>query len=170
MLTIITDLSDVDERLSVLTELRVPAVLAGRPRADHRAPAVLGSDAATAVGSVVDDPVTVGHRRITRIAGLRPSSTPTHGPTRSAPRCSRADDVLVTDYSWKEGRRRHERWSPRSMESRRATTKMRPAISCPVGAPDPRRAGSRCRPRSLPSFAALADRAETSRSDAHLVQ
>lgn len=47
-----TDLWD-DSRLPVLTELGVPAVLVGRPRADHAAPAVWSDDAA-AVTMVVD--------------------------------------------------------------------------------------------------------------------
>lgn len=105
---IITDLWEVDERLPVLTELGVPAVLVGLPRADHPAPAVW-SDDATAAATVVDYLATLGHRRIARIAGLRSLE---HTSERIAAfraamleRGLSADDVLVTDYSWEEGAR-----------------------------------------------------------------
>lgn len=105
---ILTDLWDVDERLPVLAELGIPAVLVGQPRSDSAAPAVWSDDVA-AVTAVVDYLVTLGHRRIARIAGL-----PTLDHTRARITAFRAamedrglsgDDILVTDYSWEEGAR-----------------------------------------------------------------
>ena len=55
--------------IPVLEELQMPAVLAGRPRADTRLPAVWTDDAA-AVDAAVDYLVALGHRRIARVAGL----------------------------------------------------------------------------------------------------
>lgn len=105
---IVTDLWDVDDRLAVLAELGVPAVLVGKPRPGHAAPAVWSDDDA-AVATVVDYLATLGHRRIARIAGL-PALEHTNGRIEAfrAAMIRRGldpGDVLVTDYSWEEGAR-----------------------------------------------------------------
>jgi DNA-binding LacI/PurR family transcriptional regulator len=103
---VITDLWERDTRIPVLHQLRVPAVLVGRPRADSALPAVWSDDAA-AVVSVVDYLVALGHRRIARVAGL-PSLE--HTQVRVAAFHDAvaghhgADATVVdTDYSWEEG-------------------------------------------------------------------
>ncbi len=105
---IVTDLWDDDARLPVLTELGVPAVLVGHPRADVAAPAVWSDDAA-AVTTVVDYLVTLGHRRIARIAGLpaleHTNARITAFRTAMSERGLSEADVLITDYSWEEGAR-----------------------------------------------------------------
>lgn len=70
---VVTDLWTDDARIPVLTELRIPAVLAGPPRTDRPAAARLGTvwkDEAAAVEASVDYLVALGHRRIARVAGL----------------------------------------------------------------------------------------------------
>lgn len=66
---VVTDLWTEDARIPVLEELRVPAVLVSRPRADTRLGAVWIDDAA-AVEASVDYLVALGHRHIARVAGL----------------------------------------------------------------------------------------------------
>jgi DNA-binding LacI/PurR family transcriptional regulator len=69
---VVTDLWTEDSRIPVLTELRIPAVLAGPPRSDAAA-ARLGTvwkDDAAAVEASVDYLVALGHRTIARVAGL----------------------------------------------------------------------------------------------------
>ncbi len=66
---VVTDLYTEDARIPVIEELRIPAVLAGRPRTDARLGAVWADDTA-AVDSSVDYLVALGHRRIARVAGL----------------------------------------------------------------------------------------------------
>lgn len=69
---VVTDLWTEDSRIPVLTELRIPAVLAGPPRSDVPA-ARLGTvwkDEAAAIEASVDYLVALGHRTIARVAGL----------------------------------------------------------------------------------------------------
>ncbi|KQV13295.1 MULTISPECIES: LacI family DNA-binding transcriptional regulator [unclassified Kitasatospora] len=66
---VLTDLYAEDTRIPVIEELRIPAVLAGRPRTDARLGAVWTDDKA-AVDASVDYLVALGHRRIARVAGL----------------------------------------------------------------------------------------------------
>jgi DNA-binding LacI/PurR family transcriptional regulator len=66
---VLTDLYAEDSRIPVIEELRIPAVLAGRPRTDARLGAVWTDDTA-AVDASVDYLVALGHRRIARVAGL----------------------------------------------------------------------------------------------------
>ncbi|MEV0568514.1 LacI family DNA-binding transcriptional regulator [Dactylosporangium sp. NPDC050588] len=105
---VITDLWAEDARIPVLAELQMPAVLAGRPRADTRLPAVWTDDSA-AVDSAVDYLVALGHRRIARVAGLPALE---HTQVRIA--AFRAavhrhgigePQVVETDYTWEEGAR-----------------------------------------------------------------
>jgi DNA-binding LacI/PurR family transcriptional regulator len=105
---IITDLYREDERLRFLDELGIPAVLVGRPRAESNAPGVWSDDAA-AVTAAVDYLVTLGHRRIARVAGLPAldhtavrteaflAATHKHGLPDST--------VIDTDYTWEQGAR-----------------------------------------------------------------
>lgn len=105
---IVTDLWRSDARLPVLEELGIPAVLVGLPRADSTAPSVWSDDDA-AVTAVVDYLVTLGHRRIARIAGLPALEHTTNRiaafRAAMAARGLSPSDVLVTDYSWEEGAR-----------------------------------------------------------------
>ncbi|WP_433087442.1 LacI family DNA-binding transcriptional regulator [Dactylosporangium sp. CA-052675] len=103
---VITDLWTEDSRIEVLEELQIPAVLAGRPRADTRLPAVWTDDTA-AVESAVDYLVALGHRRLARVAGL-----PALDHTRVRIAAFRAavlghglaePTVVETDYTWEEG-------------------------------------------------------------------
>lgn len=105
---VITDLWAEDARIPVLAELQMPAVLAGRPRADTLLPAVWTDDSA-AVDSAVDYLVALGHRRIARVAGLPALE---HTQVRIA--AFRAavhrhgigePQVVETDYTWEEGAR-----------------------------------------------------------------
>ncbi len=105
---IVTDLWHDDSRLPVLERLGVPAVLVGRPRADSSLPGVWSDDAAP-VTSVVDYLVTLGHRRIARVAGLAALD---HTQVRTEAFLAAAKrhrlsgaDVVVTDYSWEQGAR-----------------------------------------------------------------
>jgi DNA-binding LacI/PurR family transcriptional regulator len=66
---LVTDVFTEDSRLPVITELGLPAVLVGRPREAVDLPAVW-SDDHSAVSSVVDYLVALGHHRIARVAGL----------------------------------------------------------------------------------------------------
>ncbi|RKE23059.1 LacI family DNA-binding transcriptional regulator [Streptomyces sp. TLI_171] len=66
---VVTDLYAQDSRIAVIDELRIPAVLAGRPRTDT-GPAAVWTDDTAAVDSSVDYLVALGHRRIARVAGL----------------------------------------------------------------------------------------------------
>ena len=105
---VLTDLWAEDTRIPVLEELQMPAVLAGRPRADTRLPAVWTDDSA-AVDSAVDYLVALGHRRIARVAGL-----PALDHTQVRIAAFRAavhrhglgePQVVETDYTWEEGAR-----------------------------------------------------------------
>jgi DNA-binding LacI/PurR family transcriptional regulator len=103
---LVMDLWAEDQRPALLADLGVPAVIVGRPRAGLDLPAVW-SDDATAVESVVDYLVTIGHRRIARVAGL-PSLEHTQIRTaafRAAAERHGLDSapVVSTDYSWEEG-------------------------------------------------------------------
>jgi DNA-binding LacI/PurR family transcriptional regulator len=77
---VVTDLWEQDSRVPVLRELRIPAVLAGRPRPELRAGAVWNDDA-RAVADAVDYLVALGHRAIARVSGL---STLEHAQARVA--------------------------------------------------------------------------------------
>ncbi|MFF5234676.1 LacI family DNA-binding transcriptional regulator [Dactylosporangium sp. NPDC000521] len=105
---VVTDLWGEDSRVPVLEELQMPAVLAGRPRADTRLPAVWTDDSA-AVDSAVDYLVALGHRRIARVAGL-PALDHTQvriAAFRAAVRRHGLGEpqVVETDYTWEEGAR-----------------------------------------------------------------
>lgn len=105
---VVTDLWGEDSRIPVLEELQMPAVLAGRPRADTRLPAVWTDDSA-AVDSAVDYLVALGHRRIARVAGL-PALDHTQvriAAFRAAVRGHGLGEpqVVETDYTWEEGAR-----------------------------------------------------------------
>jgi DNA-binding LacI/PurR family transcriptional regulator len=69
---VVTDLWTEDSRIPVLTELRIPAVLAGPPRSDAAATRLgtVWKDDAAAVEASVDYLVALGHRTIARVAGL----------------------------------------------------------------------------------------------------
>jgi DNA-binding LacI/PurR family transcriptional regulator len=114
---VVTDLWSEDARIPVLEELRMPAVLVGRPRADTRLPAVWTNDE-TAVVSAVDYLVALGHRHIARVAGL-PALDHTQvriAAFRKAVRGHGLDEpqVLETDFTWEEGA-----WATRALLSRR---------------------------------------------------
>ncbi|GAA2096495.1 LacI family DNA-binding transcriptional regulator [Kitasatospora saccharophila] len=105
---VVTDLYAQDARLPVIEELGVPAVLAGRPRADSGLGAVWADDTA-AVDSSVDYLVALGHRRIARVSGL-----PALDHTRVRVAAFRAavlrhglgePRVVETDYTAEEGAR-----------------------------------------------------------------
>jgi DNA-binding LacI/PurR family transcriptional regulator len=105
---VVTDLWSEDTRIPVIEELQMPAVLAGRPRAGTRLPAVWTDDSA-AVESAVDYLVALGHRRIARVAGL-----PALDHTQVRIAAFRAavlghglgePQVVETDYTWEEGAR-----------------------------------------------------------------
>ncbi|MFC9689150.1 LacI family DNA-binding transcriptional regulator [Kribbella sp. NPDC056951] len=103
---LVTDLWAQDQRPELLAQLGVPGVIIGRPRDGLDLPAVW-SDDATAVESVVDYLVTIGHRRIARVAGL-PSLE--HTQIRTAAFRAAAErhglesaPVISTDYTWEEG-------------------------------------------------------------------
>lgn len=103
---IVTDLWQDDERIALLEQLRIPAVLVGRPRTDSAAPAVW-SDDAEAVTEAVNHLVCLGHRRIARVAGLA-ALDHTQVRTdafRAAMRQHGLPDaeVLDTDYSGEQG-------------------------------------------------------------------
>lgn len=104
----VTDLWRDDARVPVLGALGIPAVLVGRPRPDSTLPGVW-SDDALATTSVVDYLVTLGHRRIARVAGL-PVLDHTQLRTEAflaATRKHRLPQAAVveTDYSWEDGAR-----------------------------------------------------------------
>ena len=105
---IVTDLYGDDSRIALLERLGIPAVLVGRPRPNSVLPGVWSDDAA-AVTAVVDYLVTLGHRRIARVAGL---SALDHTQVRTeAFRAAmrrhglRAAEVIDTDYTWEQGAR-----------------------------------------------------------------
>ncbi|MGI8880628.1 MAG: LacI family DNA-binding transcriptional regulator [Jatrophihabitans sp.] len=105
---IVTDLWHEDTRIPVLNDLGIPAVLVGRPRADSAIPGVWSDDAA-AITAVVDYLVTLGHRRIARVAGLH-SLDHTQVRTKAFLAAAKhhrlaGPDVVETDYSWEEGAR-----------------------------------------------------------------
>ncbi len=105
---VVTDLWTDDARIPVLEELRMPAVLVGRPRADTSLPAVSTDDAA-AVVSAVDYLVALGHRRIARVAGL-PALDHTQVRIAAFREAVSAhglgEPVFVdTDYTWEDGAR-----------------------------------------------------------------
>jgi DNA-binding LacI/PurR family transcriptional regulator len=66
---IVVDLQVSDRRISVLEELRIPAVVVGTPRGAGSLPAVWQDDRA-AVESVVSFLAGLGHRRIARVGGF----------------------------------------------------------------------------------------------------
>ncbi|MFK4089507.1 LacI family DNA-binding transcriptional regulator [Kribbella sp. NPDC020789] len=103
---LVTDLWADDQRPALLAELGVPAVIVGSPRDGLDLPAVWSDDAA-AIDSAVDYLVTIGHRRIARVAGL-PSLE--HTQIRTAAFQAAAErhglesaPVISTDYTWEEG-------------------------------------------------------------------
>lgn len=103
---VVTDLWTEDSRIPVLTELRIPAVLAGPPRAAARLGTVWKDDAA-AVEASVDYLVALGHRTIARVAGLPALE---HTQVRIAAfreamaRQGLAEPPIIeTDYSAEEG-------------------------------------------------------------------
>jgi DNA-binding LacI/PurR family transcriptional regulator len=103
---IITDLWQHDDRVDLLKQLDIPAVLVGRPRPDSPTPAVW-SDDAEAVRECVDHLVALGHRRIARVAGL-PTLEHTHVRNRAFRAATRAHglpraQILATDYSGEQG-------------------------------------------------------------------
>jgi DNA-binding LacI/PurR family transcriptional regulator len=115
---VLTDLWTNDTRIPVLEELQMPAVLAGRPRADTTLPAVWTDDTA-AVESAVDYLVALGHRRIARVAGL-PALHHTQVRLAAFRQAIRGHglgepQIMATDYTWDEGQR-----ATRLLLSRRA--------------------------------------------------
>ena len=103
---VITDLWTDDIRIPVLDNLGIPAVLVGRHRRDTALPAVWTDDTA-AVTAGVDYLVALGHRDITRVAGL-----PALDHTQVRIAAFRAamlahglgnPRVVATDYTWEEG-------------------------------------------------------------------
>jgi DNA-binding LacI/PurR family transcriptional regulator len=106
---VVTDLWTEDSRIPVLTELHIPAVLAGPPRTEAptaRLGAVWKDDAA-AVDASVDYLVALGHRTIARVAGLPALE---HTQLRIAAfRAAMARQglpeppIIETDYSAEEG-------------------------------------------------------------------
>jgi len=106
--SIVTDLWDDDIRVPVIEEIGLPAVLVGRPRRESSLPSVW-SDDASAVASVVDYLVALGHRRIVRVAGL-PDLDHTQIRAKAFRLAMRrhglpTPEVISTDYSWEEGAR-----------------------------------------------------------------
>lgn len=105
---VITDLWTDDARIRAVEELRIPAVLVGRPRPDSALPAVWIDDAA-AVIAAFGYLVALGHRRIARVAGL-PALEHTRMRT-AAFRAAALDhglgeqDVVETDYTAEDGMR-----------------------------------------------------------------
>lgn len=65
---IVTDVHDHDERLPVIEELGIPAVIVGRSQPNSSAPSVWSDDAA-ATAEVVDYLAALGHQRIARVSG-----------------------------------------------------------------------------------------------------
>ncbi|WP_426514739.1 LacI family DNA-binding transcriptional regulator [Dactylosporangium sp. McL0621] len=105
---VVTDLWAQDDRIPVIEELRVPAILAGRDRAGTGLPAVWTDDEA-AVVAAVDYLVALGHRRIARVAGL-PVLNHTQLRIEAFNRAMAAHglpgpDIVETDYTWEEGAR-----------------------------------------------------------------
>lgn len=105
---ILTDLWTKDIRVPVLDALRIPGVLVGRPRPLTTLPSVWTDDAA-AVTATVDYLVTLGHRRLARVAGP-PVLDHTQVRTEAFEGAARRHrlppaEVLVTDYSWEAGAR-----------------------------------------------------------------
>jgi DNA-binding LacI/PurR family transcriptional regulator len=103
---VVTDLWTADKRIPVLEELRMPAVLVGRPRTDTQLPAVWTDDTA-AVASAVDYLVALGHRRIARVAGL-PALEHTQVRIAAFRAAMLRHDlgepqVVETDYTWEGG-------------------------------------------------------------------
>jgi DNA-binding LacI/PurR family transcriptional regulator len=105
---VITDLWTDDARIPVLAELKIPAVLVGRPRPGSGLPAVWTDDAA-AVVAAVDYLVALGHRRVARVAGLPALE---HTQNRIAAFREAVlrhglgePQVVATDYSWEDGMR-----------------------------------------------------------------
>ena len=103
---IVTDLCQKDSRIPLIEKLGIPAVLVGRPRPDSTLPAVWSDDAA-AVTAAVDYLVSLGHRRIARVAGLAALD---HTQIRTAAFRSAMDkhglpaaEVVDTDYTWEQG-------------------------------------------------------------------
>lgn len=106
---VVTDLWTEDTRIPVLTELRIPAVLASQPRPD--APTtrlgIVWKDEAAAVDASVDYLVALGHRTIARVAGL---PTLEHTQLRivafreaMARQGLPEPPIIETDYSAEEG-------------------------------------------------------------------
>jgi DNA-binding LacI/PurR family transcriptional regulator len=105
---ILTDLWSSDIRVPVLDSLRIPGVLVGRPQRLTALPGVW-SDDGSAVAAAVDYLVTLGHRRLARVAGPRVLDH-TQVRTEAFQRATRRHrlppaEVLVTDYSWEAGAR-----------------------------------------------------------------
>ena len=105
---ILTDLWTSDDRIPVLEQLGIPAVIVGHPRSGSGIPAVWTDDT-EAVTVAVDYLVALGHRRLARVAGLADLE---HTQRRIAAfRASAAahglEDVVVveTDYTWEAGER-----------------------------------------------------------------
>lgn len=105
---IVMDLWTADVRVPVLDQLRIPAVLVGRQRPDSGLASVW-SDDGPAVTAAVDYLVTLGHRRIARVAG-----PPELDHTQVRTEAFRAalarhrlprTQVLTTDYTWEAGAR-----------------------------------------------------------------
>lgn len=103
---IVTDLWRDDERIPVIEQLKMPAVLVGRPRSDSTAAAVW-SDDGEAIVAAVDHLIGLGHRRIARVAGL---SVLDHTQVRTASFVTAMAghglpnaEVLITDYSGEQG-------------------------------------------------------------------
>ncbi len=103
---IVTDLWRDDERIPLIEQLKIPAVLVGRPRTDSSAPAVW-SDDGDAVVAAVDHLIQLGHRRIARVAGLSVldhTQVRTEAFTAAMTRHGLPNaEVLITDYSGEQG-------------------------------------------------------------------
>jgi DNA-binding LacI/PurR family transcriptional regulator len=67
---IVTDLREGDDRLSLLRELRLPAVVLGGPPGESGIPHLWSNDEA-AMAEAVRYLAALGHRRIARVSGLR---------------------------------------------------------------------------------------------------
>jgi DNA-binding LacI/PurR family transcriptional regulator len=101
----VVDLRADDPRVSVLEELRLPAVVIGGPEGAGRLPAVWSDDAA-AIDAVVEHLVGLGHRTIARVAGprgLRHTGVRTTAMREAAARLGVVSVTVHADYSGEGG-------------------------------------------------------------------
>jgi DNA-binding LacI/PurR family transcriptional regulator len=103
----VVDLRTNDERVALLTELGMPAVVVGGPHGLAGLPG-LWNDEGAAVRSVVDHLAALGHRRIARVAGLPDLwHTVVRGEAfaQTARRLGVTPIAESTDYTGEEGAR-----------------------------------------------------------------